>query len=293
MTKEPKNTQEDLKAAAEGAEHEVLEDEFSEAFADEELHDKSQKVLRAIEKLLASDADIIANYEKCRVLALKEEIEDELSQHRRYKLIARRIVRHYADNSALSGGVSGLPSLIPGIGSLVGFLGATVADVVLILKFEIEMTLCLCHLAGFDISNERDRRLAFSLACVSSYEVRSSNSPVLDKLSLAGAAFWDYSLRQLSKYMLSMIGKLIILSSAKRFMRALPLVGVFVGASVNKVMTTRTGNYASSALWQRRPTNKAKHAQKSGEVYEAKFNDSSKELDAPKEAKDVKDVDHD
>lgn len=249
----------------------VDEDEETVGGLGEEERSQERRVLRAIEGLIQSNAEIEAVCEACRLRASEGAKGRELSQKAMFKRTGALIVRHYADKSALSGAISGIPAFLPGIGSLVGFLGATAADVVLTLKFEVEMTLCLCHLAGFDIGNERDRQLAYTLASVSSYDVRASKNKILDTMSLAGVAFWDYSVRQLGKYLLTMIGKILVLSAAKSLVRVVPVLGVVVGISVNKVLTTRTGNYCISALWHRRPQHNAAHS----EVFDAKFAEPS------------------
>ncbi|MFA5624688.1 MAG: hypothetical protein WC966_06505 [Bradymonadales bacterium] len=273
------NQENDAKSAK--REHERVSEKKSEnASKKEKSHaqtsSEEERVLRAVESLIQTNEQIIAVCDDCRQKVMSKNAE--LSEKLAFKKIARRIVRHYADKSALSGGISGLPAFLPGIGSLVAFVGASAVDVVLTLKFEVEMTLCLCHLAGFDIYNERDRQLAFTLASVSSYDVRSSDSAVLDTLALARAAFWDYSMRQLSKYLLSMIGKIIVLSAAKSAFRAVPVLGVLVGISVNKVLSTRTGNYCISALWQRRPKTPNN---KNSDVVDAKIVESANGEEKP------------
>ena len=69
---------------------------------------------------------------------------------------------HYSNATAVSGGATALPSMIPGLGTLVTLTGGTLVDVALMLKFEVEMALALCRafdrpLRGFSHGDWLDR----------------------------------------------------------------------------------------------------------------------------------------
>ena len=226
-------------------------DDFDEAEAEIE---NAKKILRAIEAILDDNEDIIAVYEKaCLKVTSKNDNEDNpLSETQWFTEVGKKIVNHYTTKATASGAISGVPAVIPGLGSLVGFLGASIADVVLTLKFEVEMTLCLCHLAGFNIEKERHRQLAFTLASVTSYEIRKTKNTIKDSTSLAASAFWDYSIRQLSKYLFIMISKRALLASMKKTLLIVPVVGIAIGAGMNRILTKKTGLYVLDTLWDRR-----------------------------------------
>ena len=66
-----------------------------------------------------------------------------------------------------------------------------------------------------------------------------------------GTALWNYTPRQLSKAILSVMTKMVLLTASKSFARVLPVVGVVVGASANKVLTRRVGERCTSELARR------------------------------------------
>ena len=237
---------------------------------DGEQFENAKKVLHAIDRLIDSDDKIRAVCDRMKRAFLEDEdeVEENVKPDLLFRETAKLIVAHYAKRSSVSGGLSGLTSLIPGFGSLLALVGSSLADVVFMLKYEVEMTLCLCHLAGYDISDPHDRQLAFTLASVSSYEVMQSDNKVLDTASLVGAAFWDYSVRELSKHLITVVARILCLWLSRGLVRSVPVLGVVVGASVNHVMTKRTGKFCTEVLM-----NKPKSARHddSGEVFEATF----------------------
>src|SRR6185503_1698390 len=86
------------------------------------------------------------------------------------KELSAKIVSNFSRKSAVSGGVTSLPALIPGLGTLAAAVGGTFLDLVLVLKFEVEMAMALTYLYGFDIRERNERQFAFLLASVQTYE---------------------------------------------------------------------------------------------------------------------------
>ena len=260
------------------------EHETEDDLDDDEGERQASRVLRAVEVLVDSDEKIttVAKRKKCRVL-LDADDKDELPLDEKtlFMRTGAEIIKHYSSRASVSGGVSGLPAMLPGVGSLVGFVGASALDLVYMLKFEVEMSLCLFHLAGFDISQERIRKLAITIVTVASSDVIKMKKEV-DTVSLMGAAFWDYSVRQLSRHLITTISRILVVSTSRQLVRALPLLGVVVGATVNKVMLNRTGNACLDALWIHRNQieeenlRDGEHGEKDGKsdtVYDAEFLD--------------------
>ena len=258
-------------------------DSGAEDDEDKENARQAARVLKAVEMLIDSDEKImaVAKKKKCRVL-MDADDKDELplGEKTLFMRTGAEIIAHYAKRASLSGGVSGLPAMLPGVGSLIGFVGAAALDLVYMLKFEVEMSLCLFHLAGFDIAQERIRKLAITIVTVASNDVLKTKKKEVDMAALIGAAFWDYSVRQLSRHLLTTISRILVISVSRQFVRALPLVGVVVGATVNKVMINRTGNACVDALWLHRnqieayqPKDGEPGADNSDTVYDAEFLD--------------------
>ncbi len=232
--------------------------------------EKTKRVLRAIERILDTNDEIIAICDSATKKIEEKLINNhrQLSEKSKFRRIGREIVAHYSNRSSLAGGVSGIPMIIPGIGSIVGFVGASLFDTVVTLKFEIEMALALCHLAGFNIEKERDRQIAYTLASVSSYEVRKSDDALSDTAQLSAAAFWDYSTRQMGKFFFSSLAKRVLMATTRHVTKVIPIVGIAIGLSMNKALTRRMGLQCLDALWLRRPRARV---QKNADIFDANF----------------------
>ncbi|MBQ1267672.1 MAG: hypothetical protein IIY06_13125 [Proteobacteria bacterium] len=224
---------------------------------DEASKKQAERVLKAIEMLIDSDEKIIAVAKKMRrrvMMAADDADEPTLDEKTLYMRTGAEIIAHYANRASISGGVSGLPAMLPGIGSLIGFVGTAAVDVVYMLKFEVEMSLALFWLAGLDIAQERIRKLAVMIVTVVSADILKNKKGDVDAVSLVEAAFWGYSVRQLSRHLITRISGILVVSLSRQLVRTLPVLGIVVGATVNKVMLRRTGNACLDALWVHRNT---------------------------------------
>jgi uncharacterized protein (DUF697 family) len=146
--------------------------------------------------------------------------------------------------------------MIPGVGTLLSTLGATLADMALMLKLEVEMCMALSCLHGYDIREARERQLAFLLAAVTTHEVESGRNVLLDAGAVSGTAIWTYGPREPSKALLHVCGVIAVAYAAqtvgKALLRAIPFVGIGIAAGVNKVLTQKVGEKAHRALTLRR-----------------------------------------
>ncbi|MBF0403114.1 SNF2-related protein [Candidatus Magnetominusculus xianensis] len=89
--------------------------------------------------------------------------------------IADKIVGRYSNLAALVGSVTALPSVAPGIGTVIAITGGMAVDVVTAMKFQVDMCLCLCETFGFDVSAEEAVNLAFLLAAAGTLEKSGIN----------------------------------------------------------------------------------------------------------------------
>lgn len=210
-----------------------------------EAYVSGQRLVSAVERMLEPSEAIIA-----LVLQIGRESGACFVEQ------SRRIISHYSNRSALVGGSLALPGLVPGAGTLVAAVGTTLADMALVLKFEVEMCLALSCLHGYDIRRPEERQLAFLLAAVKTHEVESGRNILLDIGAVSSSAFWSYAPREVSKMLLRVCGAIALAYAArsltKAVLRAIPLVGVGVGAGLNKVLTTRVGEQAHRELTLRR-----------------------------------------
>ncbi len=210
---------------------------------------QGQRLLSAVERLIEDVDSLVARVERMRREAdLPPGEHDDI----RVGALASKIVSSYSNRSALSGGLTALPAIIPGVGTVTALVGGALADVALMLKFEVEMALSLTHLYGFDVRNDRERQLAFLLASVSTYEASSGRNFFVDVAAAETTAIWNYAPRQVSKLLLTAFGRMALIGLSKGLAKALPFVGIAVGASVNKVLTSRVGQRCISELGSRR-----------------------------------------
>ena len=200
----------------------------------------ARQAVRILDQIVASNDKIRMLVEKCSNLAEKAG-KPENSRNR----AAQLIIGHYSNLCAAGGGMSGLPGMIPVVGTVLSIFGAGALDAILQLKFEIEMVLALSVLAGRNIDDPRERKIAFLMACTSLEDAySSSDEPTLK--SIVDLALGEYSTRELSKTMIKAVARVIMMMTAKKWTKYFPLVGVLVGASMNKILTEHTGR----ACWR-------------------------------------------
>ncbi len=211
--------------------------------------DKAKKVLSAVERIIAKDQSIfeLVAQAKTKVIAAASE---KLSPGDVRELAAAELVRVVSNRAAIAGGASSLPSLIPGAGVLVG-LGGGLAELVLLLKWEVELVLALQHLYGFDITDPRERQLAFLLASVGTYDATGKNFFVeVAKVPLT--AVWNYAPRKLARFVVQALTVLLAVYVWRGFIKMIPVVGVVASTGLNKVFTRRVGNRCWKDLRTRR-----------------------------------------
>lgn len=214
----------------------------------EEREVEGRKLLSAVERLLAETGSLIAYSNDCMRRAKAKKLGDE---QKTVAEAAAEVVGHYSNLCAVSGAATALPAAVPGLGTVVALTGGALADVALLLKFEVEMALVLTHLYGYDIRDEKERQLAFLLASVNTYDAKSGRNFFVDVAEAEGHALWSYAPREISKLLVIVLAKLAVSSIGKGLARAIPFVGIAVGASVNKVLTARVGNGCIRELTRR------------------------------------------
>lgn len=202
--------------------------------------DHGEKLLSAVEHLLADNHTILAEVEGFRADTCCD--RDAMS---------RRLVRAYSNRSALAGAAAAAPAIFPGVGTWTS-LGAVLVEMTYVLKTETEMCLALCAAYNFDIRLREHRQIAMLLAAVGTHEVSVGRNPLLDFGEITMEAVLTYTPRELSKVLLKVFSAIAVhhvtQGTARRLVRLAPLIGVGIGAGVNKVMTARVGRAAHRAL---------------------------------------------
>jgi len=241
--------------------------------------DNGKRLLTAVERILEDSESIIRFVQALEASTARG---DSASAHR--DAVAKKLITHYSNQTALAGGLTSLPAIVPGPGTLFAAFGGTLADVGLTLKFEVEMVLALTALYGFDIREETERKLAFLLASISPHDAKAGGNVLVDLAVAEGTALWTYAPRQITKLLITVLAKLLVRAASKGFFKALPVVGVFVGSSVNKVLTARVGRRCIEELAQR-STLRAKEAAE-GKAEEKPATEPLSEVSAEKRAKE-------
>lgn len=219
-----------------------------------EVDHQGQRLLTAVERLVDSPETLIAYVE-----ALSEDTvaEEGAPPEVIRRSIASRIIATYSNRSALAGAATALPAIVPVGGTMVAVVGGSLADMAFMLRHEVEMAMCLTYLYGYDIREERERWLAFLIASISTYRAKSGRNYFVDLAEAELEAIAKYTPRQLSKMVMTVMGKLALLALSRSLVKALPLVGVAVCASANKVLTDAVGWRCVEALWRRAQSGEA------------------------------------
>jgi uncharacterized protein (DUF697 family) len=197
---------------------------------------EGERILTAVERLVDDCNTLIG-----RVEAIKASVDvpEQAADYR--EAVAARIIDAYSTRSAIAGGLSALPATLPGPGTGVALIAGSLVDMTLVLKHEVEMAMCLTHLYGFDLRDERERWLAYVIVGVRTCEAESGRNYFSDLLEAQLDALPLYTPRQMFKIAATVFGRLALRSLAGGWSRALPLVGILVSAATNHVMLTKVG----------------------------------------------------
>ncbi|MCL2325397.1 MAG: EcsC family protein [Proteobacteria bacterium] len=209
-------------------------------------HQDTVRKLGVLEKMLASDDAI-----KAVVARASKKTPNISNPNVRLRHTARRIIAYYSNLSAAGGAAATLPALIPVVGKVFSIFGAAASDALLTLKFEVEMTLALSSLMGYDIADPRERHMSIILACAALENSRSSDED-FHLFEVIDMAMTEYSSRNLSKMMIRFFARAMITLTAKRWLRFFPVVGAATGAAMNKIQTRSTGLACYLALRHRK-----------------------------------------
>ncbi len=205
-------------------------------------------LLNAVERFLSDPQSLIVQVEEAKALAGAPGGGDPDVWR---KKVADQIIKQYALSAAVSGGVTSLPSTFPGMGSIMAATGGALLDMAVLLKLEVEMALCLSYLYGFDIRDEHERRIAFLLASVSTYEQGHGGNVFADLLEAETTAVWNYAPREVARLLVVVLARLAARMTRRGLIKVVPVVGVLAGASVNMVLTRRVGRSMREELEQR------------------------------------------
>jgi hypothetical protein len=212
--------------------------------------EKGRQVLTAVERLVARNDKLRAAAADCLAFA-KTKAEEGVPLVQIREAAGKEAVRRASNKAAVAGGVSGLPGLIPGVG-LAATAGVTLAELAVLLKIEVELALVLLVIHGFDIDEPRERQLGFLLASVGTYDAGTGSNFLVDVAKAEGVAIWNYAPRRVGRMVVTALTAVVAFRFWRGLLKAVPLVGIAVGSSMNKVLTRRVGQRIERDLRTRR-----------------------------------------
>lgn len=163
--------------------------------------------------------------------------------------IAAKVIGRYSKLSAVTGAVTALPSVIPGVGTAVAVLGGGVTDLAVGLKLQIDMCMCLVEVYEAELSSEDKKHLAFVLALAGSVEQMAANGGKAAVMKIAQKLVYQY-LRGPALITIKQLFKRVAITITQKAMaKAVPLgVGVAFSGSTNYVLTMVVGKVAVAVL---------------------------------------------
>lgn len=165
------------------------------------------------------------------------------------------IISQQSNVSAIVGALSAAPAIIPGPGTAMAVLGGMLGEAILLLKLETELCMLLSAAHGFDVRLPHERQLAMLLASIGTFQSRHGDDVLLALGITSAEAIWNYAPREVSKLLLRVVGRVLVVGAArngaKTLLLAAPFVGMGVGAGMNKALTARVGKRAHVALVMR------------------------------------------
>ena len=200
-------------------------------------------LLKAIEIVLAKPENI--RQEAQQLVAQIAKANPTKSPRQVQKLAATRIIRNYSYFAAFSGGLTGLSGAVPGIGTAVAMTAGASADVVAIMKFQIEMTMALATVYGHDILIEEEKRLCYLIAGLGAVGETAKTAG-----KTAGSKAFIRLVREHLKgetltILKELFAKIGITFTRSALEKAIPfLVGSIIGATANKGLTWYVGTKA-------------------------------------------------
>ena len=221
-----------LKPALEGEEHHRV---GSEEFG--------SRLLRAVEAIAIRDEDALAIAKQYLDQSKVRFPTDEDSRHQ--LRAADKIIGRYSRLAAMVGTASGLPGIVPGLGTAIAVVGGATADSLICMKLQVDMCMCLAAAFKYDISSEDGKHLAFLIAATGAAQ-RAGVETGARVGSQAGVRMLRQYLRgaalQAVKQAFRRAG---ITFTQRAVVRAIPFgVGAGIGGAANYWLTRYVGRQA-------------------------------------------------
>ena len=205
--------------------------------------EKSDWLLNTVKAVAISPEDARAVVRRLRDQSERRNPSDTPDRHQ--ERVADHVVSRYCRYAATSGGVTALAGVIPGIGTAIAMVGGGAADVVVSMKLQVDMCMCLAEAFGHDVREPDAQHLAFLIAAGGALEKAGVEGGV-KVASKAGVSMLRQYLKgaalQVIKELFKRIG---ITFTRKALEKALPFgIGVVFGVGGNYAMTKFVGGQA-------------------------------------------------
>jgi hypothetical protein len=202
-------------------------------------------ILRAVEAIVAGPVDIKAVVDECGEKVARRRKTRNLTGDDKTLAVANTVIDRYARTCGRVGSLSAATSIIPGIGTAIALIGATAADLVISMKYQIEMVMALAHLYGRDITTEDEQRLCYAVAglgVATQAGLLSFKRFTVEGIKEAVKGLLKTRAKQWLIQLFKMIGLRL---TQKGLLRVIPFgIGVVLGYSSNKKLTRYIGRRA-------------------------------------------------
>ena len=131
-----------------------------------ENEEDGSRLLRAVEAIAISPKDATSIAEQYLNQSKDRFPDSECWNHQ--LRAADKIIGRYSRLAAMVGTATGLPGIIPGLGTAVAIVGGAAADSLACMKLQVDMCMCLAAAFKYDITSEDGKHLAFLIAATGS-----------------------------------------------------------------------------------------------------------------------------
>ncbi|MGI4794439.1 MAG: EcsC family protein [Janthinobacterium lividum] len=197
-------------------------------------------IVQAIAISPAKATKIVNQYKKAGRKTNPKVTDEELE-----RIVSNKIINTYSTYASLSGGITALPGIIPGVGTIMAAVGGGTADLTACMKIQIDMTMLLATNFGWDLTDHDAMFMTMLIAVSGGLEKLGvqTGAPVASKagvkmlqMYLQGAAL--IAVKEFFK-------KFGITFTRKALEKSIPFgVGVVAGSGLNYALTDYVGNQA-------------------------------------------------
>ena len=159
-------------------------------------------------------------------------------------MAADKIISTYSRKAAISGAISAAPATIPGWGTAIALTGGAGADVLITMKFQVEMVMSIATVYGEDITEKKIADDCYVIAGLVSFQ-RVGTKIFKEKAAGMTIRVLRQYLRGATLKALKEIFKMVgIVFTRKALEKIVPVIGIPISALANLVLTRYIGKMA-------------------------------------------------